>query len=176
MFACHNMTFAGDFTPVLAKHTNNLSLVDILAVGVDCMLCNFEPMQKQVEAWKAILRAPFMGSLRRSGARERRQEPNRSTGGLQRTVSAQKTSSPDRILSSSDSCSDSAADCDLSVSVRLFDHTPYDSLAYLVLEICCISMSQVRKTLQRLFVHMDSPGSLSVLRSASGIESNSSPR
>jgi hypothetical protein len=37
---------------VLAKHTKNVSLVDILAVGVDRMQRNFEPMKKQVEAWK----------------------------------------------------------------------------------------------------------------------------
>ena len=49
---CDNMMFAGDFTPVLAKHTKHLSLVDVLAVGVDRMQRNFEPMQKQVEAWK----------------------------------------------------------------------------------------------------------------------------
>ena len=40
------------FTPVFAKHTKNLSLVDILAVGVDRMQRNFEPMRKQLEAWK----------------------------------------------------------------------------------------------------------------------------
>jgi hypothetical protein len=40
------------FTPVLAKHTKHLSLVDILAVKVDRMQRNFEPMRKQVEAWK----------------------------------------------------------------------------------------------------------------------------
>ena len=43
---------SGVFTPVLAKHTKNLSLVDILAVGVDRMQRNFDPMRKQVEAWK----------------------------------------------------------------------------------------------------------------------------
>jgi hypothetical protein len=43
----------GAFTPVLAKHTKHLSLVDVLAVGVDRMQRNFEPMKKQVEAWKA---------------------------------------------------------------------------------------------------------------------------
>jgi len=53
VFVCDNMAFHGDFTPVLAKHTKNLSLVDILAVGVDRMQRNFEPMRKQVEAWKA---------------------------------------------------------------------------------------------------------------------------
>lgn len=46
------MAFYGDFTPVLAKHTKHLSLVGILAVGVDRMQRNFEPMRKQVEAWK----------------------------------------------------------------------------------------------------------------------------
>jgi len=38
---------------VLAKHTKHLNLVDILSVGVDRMQRNFEPMRKQVEAWKA---------------------------------------------------------------------------------------------------------------------------
>jgi hypothetical protein len=52
VFVCDNMSFWGDFTPVLAKHTKNLSLVDILAVGVDRMQRNFEPMRKQVETWK----------------------------------------------------------------------------------------------------------------------------
>ena len=52
VFVCDNMAFAGDFTPVLAKHTKRLSLVDILAVGVDRMQRNFAPMRKQVEAWK----------------------------------------------------------------------------------------------------------------------------
>jgi hypothetical protein len=42
----------GAFTPVPAKHTKNLGLVDILAVGVDRMQRNFEPMRKPVEAWK----------------------------------------------------------------------------------------------------------------------------
>jgi hypothetical protein len=46
------MAFHGDFTPVLAKHSKHLNLVDILAVGVDCMQRNFEPMKKQVTAWK----------------------------------------------------------------------------------------------------------------------------
>ncbi len=44
------------FTPVLAKHTKHLSLVDILAVGVDRMQRNFEPMRHQ---------QPDFGSFRR---------------------------------------------------------------------------------------------------------------
>jgi len=42
----------GAFIPVLAKHTKHLSLVDILSVGVDRMQRNFEPMRRQVEAWR----------------------------------------------------------------------------------------------------------------------------
>lgn len=52
VLVCDNMAFHGDFTPVLAKHTKHLSLVDILSVGVDRMQRNFEPMRKQVGAWK----------------------------------------------------------------------------------------------------------------------------
>ena len=52
VFVCDNMAFHGDFTPVLAKHTKNLSLVDILAVGVDRMQRDLEPMRKQIEAGK----------------------------------------------------------------------------------------------------------------------------
>ena len=50
-------TVPGVFTPVLAKHTKHLSRVDILAVGVDRMQRNFEPMRKQVEAWRRTRRA-----------------------------------------------------------------------------------------------------------------------
>src|SRR5713226_3610027 len=52
VLVCDNMAFHGDFSPVLAKHTKHLSLVDILSVGVDRMQRNFEPMRKQVDAWK----------------------------------------------------------------------------------------------------------------------------
>lgn len=52
VLVCDNMAFHGDFTPVLAKHTKHLSLVDILSVGVDRMQRNFGPMRKQVESWR----------------------------------------------------------------------------------------------------------------------------
>jgi len=44
--------FSGDFTPVLAKHSKSFNLIDILAVGVDRIQRNFEPMQRQVEHWR----------------------------------------------------------------------------------------------------------------------------
>ena len=52
VFVCSNMAFAGDFTPVLAKHSKSFSLIDCISVGVDRMQRNFEPMRKQVETWQ----------------------------------------------------------------------------------------------------------------------------
>jgi len=52
VLVCENMAFSGDFTPVLAKHSKHFSLQDSLAVGVDRMQRNFEPMRRQVEAWR----------------------------------------------------------------------------------------------------------------------------
>src|SRR5438034_7103663 len=51
-FVCDNLAFQGDFTPVLAKHSKNFSLIDSIAIGVERMQRNFEPMQKQVEQWR----------------------------------------------------------------------------------------------------------------------------
>src|ERR1700676_1141216 len=52
VFVCDNMAFQGDFTPVLAKNPKGATFVNILSIGVDRMQRNFEPMRKQVEAWK----------------------------------------------------------------------------------------------------------------------------
>ena len=40
------------FTPVLAKHSKSFSLIDCVSVVVDQMQRNFEPMRRQVEAWR----------------------------------------------------------------------------------------------------------------------------
>jgi len=52
VFVCDNMSFSGDFTPVLAKHSKHFDLRDALAIGLDRMQRNFEPMKNQVLAWK----------------------------------------------------------------------------------------------------------------------------
>jgi hypothetical protein len=49
------MAFAGDFSPVLAKHSKRFSLEDALSIGVDRMQRNFEPLRRQVESWRAEL-------------------------------------------------------------------------------------------------------------------------
>jgi len=50
---CDNMSFHGDFTPVLAKHSKNFNLVSSLSIGVDQCQRNFQPMVKSVDKWKA---------------------------------------------------------------------------------------------------------------------------
>lgn len=46
------MAFNGAFTPVLAKHSKSFALIEAISVSVDRMQRNFEPMRKQVEAWR----------------------------------------------------------------------------------------------------------------------------
>jgi len=41
------MALAGDFTPVLAKHSKSFSLVDCIPVDVDQMRRNFEPFLRR---------------------------------------------------------------------------------------------------------------------------------
>jgi hypothetical protein len=50
---CDNMLFAGDFKPVLRNHTKAMELTDLIAVGVEKIQRNFDPMARQVEEWKA---------------------------------------------------------------------------------------------------------------------------
>src|SRR5215472_11288885 len=52
VFVCHNLAFQGDYSPVLAKHSKHFSLEDSLSIGIDRMQRNFEPMRRQVEAWR----------------------------------------------------------------------------------------------------------------------------
>lgn len=48
------MSFHGDFTPVLAKHSKNFNLQRALSAGVDDMQRNFNPMVKAVEQWREM--------------------------------------------------------------------------------------------------------------------------
>jgi hypothetical protein len=53
VFMCQNLTFQGDYNPVLQKYSKNFSPEDSLSIGVDRIQRNFEPMRLQVEAWRA---------------------------------------------------------------------------------------------------------------------------
>ena len=52
VFVCENLAFSGDFSPVLAKHTKNFSILNAMSVGVDDMMRNFKPMVEAVDRWK----------------------------------------------------------------------------------------------------------------------------
>lgn len=52
VFVCENLAFSGDFSPVLAKHSKNFSLSNVLSIGVDDMQRNFKPMVEAVELWR----------------------------------------------------------------------------------------------------------------------------
>jgi hypothetical protein len=52
VFVCQNLAFRGDFTPVLAKHSKNFSILDSLAIGVDRIQRTFEPLTDQVTRWR----------------------------------------------------------------------------------------------------------------------------
>jgi hypothetical protein len=54
IFVCSNLSFAGDFNIVLAKHSKNFSLKNAISIGIDEAQRGFEPMQIQVSAWKEI--------------------------------------------------------------------------------------------------------------------------
>ncbi|HEY2382361.1 MAG TPA: DUF932 domain-containing protein [Terriglobia bacterium] len=52
VFVCDNLAFQGDFTPVLAKHSKNFNVLDSLAIGVDRIQRNFDPLSQQVARWR----------------------------------------------------------------------------------------------------------------------------
>ena len=54
VFVCSNLSFAGDFNIVLAKHSKNFLLKNAISIGIDEAQRGFEPMQIQVSAWKEI--------------------------------------------------------------------------------------------------------------------------
>jgi len=52
VFVCANLAFSGDYSPVLAKHTKNFSILNALSIGVDDMMRNFKPMVESEDRWR----------------------------------------------------------------------------------------------------------------------------
>ena len=52
VFVCTNLAFSGEFQPLLHKHTKGLDLKASIAIGVDQIQRNFEPLTRQIEAWQ----------------------------------------------------------------------------------------------------------------------------
>jgi hypothetical protein len=51
VFCCDNLAFSGDFQPVLAKCSKHSDLHNALAIGIEQMQRNFEPMKRHIESW-----------------------------------------------------------------------------------------------------------------------------
>jgi hypothetical protein len=54
VFVCDNLAFHGDFAPVMRKHTTRVTIEDVMALAVDRMQRHFEPMQRQIDAWRGF--------------------------------------------------------------------------------------------------------------------------
>jgi hypothetical protein len=52
---CSNLSFAGDFNIVLAKHSKHFSLKPAISLGIDEAQRGFGPMKMRVESWKRQL-------------------------------------------------------------------------------------------------------------------------
>ncbi len=55
VFVCSNLSFAGDFNIVLAKHSKHFSLKNSISIGIDEAQRGFEPMQRTVNTWRETL-------------------------------------------------------------------------------------------------------------------------
>ncbi len=52
VLVCDNLALFGDYAPVMRKHTKHVELEAILAVAVDQMQRNFEPMRRQIDFFR----------------------------------------------------------------------------------------------------------------------------
>ena len=52
VLVCDNLALFGDYAPVVRKHTKKVEIETILAVAVDQMQRNFEPMRRQIDFFK----------------------------------------------------------------------------------------------------------------------------
>jgi len=48
---CDNLSFHGDFQPVLRKHTPGVQIRDVMALGVEACQRAWEPMTRRLNAW-----------------------------------------------------------------------------------------------------------------------------
>jgi len=47
---CSNMSFSGDFRPLLAKHSRNFDLIESLSLGVDRIQRSWDPLRRTIDA------------------------------------------------------------------------------------------------------------------------------
>lgn len=52
VLVCDNMSFAGEFKPVLTKHTKHVELTDVISLGIDRVHRNFATIERNIGAWQ----------------------------------------------------------------------------------------------------------------------------
>lgn len=52
VFVCDNMSLAGDFKPLLAKHTKNLDLIESVSMGIDRIQRSWQPLSEAIKLKK----------------------------------------------------------------------------------------------------------------------------
>jgi hypothetical protein len=52
VFVCDNLAFHGDFAAVTKRHSKNINIVELVAVGIDRAQRHFEPMKKDIQVWQ----------------------------------------------------------------------------------------------------------------------------
>jgi hypothetical protein len=52
VFICDNLAFHGDFMAVSRKHSKNLDIQEVMAIGVDRAQRHFEPMKRDIDVWR----------------------------------------------------------------------------------------------------------------------------
>lgn len=54
VFVCDNLAFHGSFTALAKKHTKNVDLVEVVAMGVDRVQRHFQRMTEEIDAWRGF--------------------------------------------------------------------------------------------------------------------------
>lgn len=54
VFVCDNMSFSGDFTPLLQKHSRKLELRDAISIAVDRIHRGFEPLKENIRLMREL--------------------------------------------------------------------------------------------------------------------------
>lgn len=52
VFCCDNLAFQGEFSALTKKHTKNVDLTEVVAMGVDRVQRNFQRLTAEVDAWR----------------------------------------------------------------------------------------------------------------------------
>jgi hypothetical protein len=53
VMVCDNLAFHGDFSPVMRKHTRNVEIADVVALGIERCQRAFPAMKREIQTWQS---------------------------------------------------------------------------------------------------------------------------